>query len=112
MDAPIHRLAPAIDVAALHEIEKRAGDGGFIVEAHGQVRIIPPAEDAEALEVALMLLDVARRKLAAELTELRRRDLAFATQFLFDLSFDGQPVTIPAGHVWRVMSRHAPGLHD
>src|SRR5258706_14257513 len=107
MDAPIHRLAPAIDVAALHEIEKRAGDGGFIVEAHGQVRIIPPAEDAEALEVALMLLDVARRKLAAELTELRRRDLAFANPFPFALTFAWQPTTIPSGQGWRVIARHA-----
>ncbi len=89
MDAPIHGLAPAIDVAAFHEIQERAGNGGFVIEAHGQVRIIPAAKDAETLEIALVLLDKARRKLAAELAKLGRRDLAFPTQLLLHLRFDG-----------------------
>src|SRR6266478_3733499 len=95
VDAPIHRLASAVDVAGLHEIEKRTGDGGLVVEAHRQVRVVPAADDAEALEVALMLLDIAGGKLAAQLAKLRRRHFAFAAQFLFDLRFDGQSVTVP-----------------
>src|SRR5258705_12498360 len=78
MNAPIHRFAPAIDVTAFHEIEKRSGNGGLVVEAHGQVGVIPAAEDAQPLEVALVLFDIASSKLAAELAKLRRRHFAFA----------------------------------
>src|SRR5882762_8532224 len=110
MNAPIHRFAPAIDVTAFHEIEKRSGDGGLVVEAHGQVRVVPAAEDAQPLEVALVLLDVASSKLAAKLAKLRRRHFALAAQLLFDLSFDRQPVTVPARHVRSVMPSHTSGF--
>src|SRR6266403_668384 len=110
MNAPIDRFAPAIDVAALHKIEKRASDGGFVVEAHGQVRVVPAPEDAQALEVALVLLDVTGGKLAAELAKLRRRHFTLAAQLFFDLSLDRQPVTVPARDVRRIVPSHAPGF--
>src|ERR1700751_4297011 len=59
VQTPILRLTPAIDVALLHELEKRAGDGGFVVEAHGQVWVVPAAENAESLEIFFVLLAVA-----------------------------------------------------
>src|ERR1700730_15692187 len=34
-EAPINGFASAIDVAAFHEVEKGAGNGGFVIEAHG-----------------------------------------------------------------------------
>src|SRR6267142_337682 len=110
MNAPVDGFAPAIDITAFHEIEKRAGDSGLVVETHGQVRVIPAAEDAQALEVTFVLLDVAGGKLAAQLAKLRRRHFALATQLFFDLSFDRQPVTVPARHVRRVVPSHAPGF--
>src|SRR5438270_130263 len=85
MDAPIYRLTPAIDVAALHEVQKRAGDRRFVIEAHREVRIAPASKDPEAFEVAFVLLDKARRKLAAKFAELRGRHFAFAAQLLFHL---------------------------
>ena len=80
--------------------------------AHGQIGMVPAAENAKTLEVALVLLHIFRRVVAATLAEFRRRHFSFAAQFLFHLSFDRQTVAIPSGHVRRVMARHAFGLDD
>src|SRR5579863_10243 len=107
VNAPVDRLAPAVDVALLHELEERAGNGGFVLVAHGEVRIVPATEDAETLEISFMLLNESRGVFAATLAKFRWRHFAFAAEFLFDLRFDGQAVAIPAGHVRGVMARHA-----
>ena len=59
-----------------------------------------------------MLLDVARGKFAAESTEFGGRNFAFATEFFFDLRFDGKAVAIPAGNVRGVMAGHGLGFDD
>ena len=46
VEAPVHRLASAVDVPLFHEIQERAGDGGFVFVAHGQVGIVPSAENS------------------------------------------------------------------
>src|SRR5580704_19278910 len=83
VNAPVHRLAPAVHVALLHEFEERASDGGFVLVAHGQVRVVPATKDTKALEVALVLLDESRAIFAATLAKLRWRYFAFAAKFLF-----------------------------
>src|SRR5580692_4681528 len=70
VDAPVDRLASTIDVALFHKVEEGPGDSGLVLVAHGEVGIIPAAEDAEALEIALVLLDVAGGVVAAALAEL------------------------------------------
>src|SRR5260221_13258464 len=112
VNAPIDRLASAIDVALFDEVEKGVGDGGLVLVAHREVGVVPTAEDSEALEVALVLLDVTRGKFAAEPAEFGGRNLAFATEFFFDLSFDRETVAIPAGDVRGVMARHRLGFYD
>src|SRR6266571_43981 len=107
IDAPIDRLAAAIDVTLLHEIEKRACDGGLIVRAHGQIGIVPPPENPEPLEISLVLLNVARGELPAELSKLRGRHLPFSTQLFFHLRFNREPMAIPPRNVRSVMPRHA-----
>jgi len=111
-EAPIDRLAATIDVTFFHEIQERAGDGGLVFMAHRQVGIVPAAENAEALEIFLVLLDVANRELAAQLAEFRRRYFPFAAQFFFHLRLNRQAMAIPARHVRRVVPRHALGLDD
>ena len=112
VNAPVHRLAPAVDVAFLHKVQKSSGNRGFIVKAHGQIRIVPLAENSEPLEIALVLLHIARCEFAAQLAELRGRNFAFTAQFLFDLRLDGQAVAIPSGHVRRVVTGHAFCFYD
>ena len=59
-----------------------------------------------------MLLDVARGKFAAEAAKFGGRNFAFATEFFFDLGFDGEAVAIPAGDVRSVMAGHGLGFDD
>src|SRR5450432_3345251 len=101
VNAPVDRLASAIDITLFHEVEKVAGDDGLVPVTHGEVRIAPAAEYAEALEVAFVLLDVAGGIFAAALAKLWRRNFAFAAEFLFHLGLDGQPVAIPTRDVGR-----------
>ena len=112
INAPVDGLAPAVDVTFLHKIQKRAGDGGLVFMAHRQVGIVPAAENSEALEIFLVLLDVADRKLPAQFPKLRRWDLPFSAQLFFHLGFDGQAVAIPTRHVRSAVPRHALGLDD
>src|SRR5262249_33078141 len=84
----------------------------LVFMAHREIRIAPAAENAETLEVALVLLDIACGVLAAPLAELRRGDLSLAAEFLFHLGFNGQAVAIPARDIGSAMSGHALGLHD
>src|SRR5262249_5016298 len=80
--------------------------------AHREVRIIPAAKDAEALEVTFVLLDVARGKFTTEAAKFCRWNFAFAAEFLFDLGFDGKAVAIPARDVRCVMARHGFRFDD
>ncbi len=112
VNAPINRLAPAIDVAFLHEFQECAGNRGFVAEAHRQIRIVPLPEDSQPLEIALVLLDIARSEFAAQLAKLRRRHFAFPAELFFHLRFNRQPVAIPSRHVRRIMPRHTLRLDD
>jgi len=98
-------LPAAVDVALFDEVEKGIGDGGFVFVAHREIGIVPTAKDAEALEVALVLLDVARGKFSTEAAKFCRRNFAFAAEFFFDL-VQWEAVAIPAGDVRGVMARH------
>src|SRR6266403_2792931 len=109
VDAPIDGLAAAVNIALLHEVKKSASDGGLIFMAHGEIGIIPPAENAEALEILLVLLDVARGELTAELSKFSRWNFSLSAKLFFHLRFDGQAVAVPSGDVWSVMPCHAPG---
>src|SRR5260221_11669444 len=74
VNAPIDRLASAIDVALFDEVEEGVGGGGLVLVAHREVGGVPTAEDSDALEVGLVLLDVTRGQFAAEPAEFGGRD--------------------------------------
>ena len=112
IDAPVDGLAAAIDITLFHEIQERAGNGGFVFVAHRQIGIVPAAENAEALEIFFVLFDVTERELTAQLAELRRRNFPFSAQLFFHLGLNRQAVAIPAGDVGRIVPRHAFGLND
>ena len=112
VDTPIDGLAAAIDVAFFHEVEKGLGGLRLVREVHRQVRLLPAAEDAEALEVAAVLVHVARGKFAALAAKFIGRNFALAAELFFDLGLDGQAMAIPAGHIRGVVACHAPGLDN
>ncbi len=107
-DAPHHRLRAAIKQPAGDEFEDLPSDLRFRRIAHRRVGMIPIADDAEPLEFLPLHGEPVLRISAAFLAEgddgLRIREvglhLALASvEFLLDLPFDRQPVTVPAGHV-------------
>ena len=112
VDAPVNRLAPAVYVALLHEVQVRTRDRRFVPVTHRQVRFVPLAEDAKSLEIALVLLDVLQRIFPAAPPELGWRHFSLPAQLLFHLGFDRQTVAVPSGNVRRVVSGHAFRLHD
>ena len=110
-DAPVHRLETFVDVALIEEIDKRASDHGLILGAHREVWIFPAAEDAEALEIGPLDIDVLLGVLAAGAADLARGHLRFlGTEFAIHLDFDGQAVAIPAGDVGRIETGHGARL--
>src|SRR5438045_8050017 len=100
---PVDGLASAVHVAFLHEIEKRIGDRRLIIEAHGEVWIVPSSENTEPLEIFFVLFDVARREFPAQFAKLRRRNFAFSAKLFFHLRLDRQTVAIPSGNVRSVI---------
>ncbi len=97
IQAPVHRLAALIQIAALIDLAECADDVGFGLVIHGQVGMIPVADHAEADEILLLALDLLPGVFAAQFAELRWR-YGFAV-FLFHLQFDGQAVAIPSRHI-------------
>ena len=51
---PHHRLGAAIERAVHGELHQLGGDGGFRVEAHGGVGMVPVALYAQALELGAL----------------------------------------------------------
>src|SRR6202046_3385310 len=113
VQAPVNGLEAAIDVALLKKIDEGAGDGSFHLGVHREIGLVPSAENAEALEFALVDLDVARGKVATHAPKFGGRDLArLAAQFFFDLPLDGKAMAIPAGNVRRAEAGHRLGFDD
>ena len=112
-DAPVDGLEAFVDVAAVEEIDEGAGDDRLVLRAHGEVRVVPLAEDAEALEIGALDIDELFGVLAAGAADLDGGHVGLlAAEFVIDLDFDGQAVAIPAGHVGRIEAHHGFGLDD
>jgi hypothetical protein len=113
VDAPMHRLQAFVDVAAIQELDEGPRNGSLVLRAHGQIRIVPAPENAQALEVPPLHVDPILGVAAAFPTDFDRRHLRLARpQFAVHLDFNGQAVTIPAGHEGGVVARHGLGFDD
>ena len=95
--APVHGLEAAVDVALFHDALQGTDFVGFRVVAHRAVRIVPIAENAQALEVGALLLDLFGRVGARK--ALRLVDGKVLAVELFDLHFDRHAVAVPARNV-------------
>ncbi len=51
MDAPVDGLETFVDVSLVQKIDEGAGDDGLVLRRHGQIRVLPAAENAEADEI-------------------------------------------------------------
>src|SRR5262249_4391631 len=82
----------------------------LVAEVHRQVRMLPVGEDAEALEVLLLALDLLRGIRARAALRLLDRDVLAVG--LLDLDLDRHAVAVPAGPIARVEARHVARLDD
>ena len=108
--APVHRLAAAVDEAALHQALEHAHLAGLVARIHGAVGVGPVAQHAQALEVLHLLCDL----LGGEGPALGLHHIArqAAAVQLLDGVLDRQTVAVPTWHVACVIARQLARLDD
>ncbi len=111
--APVHGLVALVHMAVLDDEGEGAQLIGFEARRHGHVGMIPIAEHPQPLEIAALRVDLLVRVFAAGRAKRLGVDLlSDAPVRLLDLHFDGQPVTIPAGDVGRIVAVQGARLDD
>src|SRR6202012_3717156 len=78
MPAPVDGFEALVDEALFEEAVEGFGDARLVGEVHGGVRVVPATEDAEALELRALQVDVLVRVLAAGLADLDWIELELA----------------------------------
>ncbi|MNM88777.1 hypothetical protein D3C81_1010000 [compost metagenome] len=113
VEAPMHRLGAAHDVAVGEDLGQRADFIGFEIEAQCLVRVVPVTDHTQALEIAALDIDLLFGVLAALLAELFGIQLdADLAPLLFDRDLDRQAVAIPARHVGCIKAGQVTRLDD
>ncbi len=114
--APHDRLGAAHQRTAHRHAQEFADDGGFALEFHGEIGIVPLALDAERAELLRLNVYPFLGKGATGRAELVARNIilsaVLAAELFFHLPFDRQAVTVPARQVGRVMAGHLVRAHD
>ena len=111
--APVHRLGAFMQMAVADDFAQRANDIGFGFEVHGQVRMRPVAQHAEADKVFTLAVDLLGGIFAALGAEFCCGELlARLAVFLLYFQLDRQTVAVPARNVRRVIARQSFGLND
>ena len=111
--APVHRLLALVQVPLVGELGQLPGDGGLVLVGHGEVRLVPAAEDAQALELLALDVHMLLRVVAALEAEGQLVHLpgALLTQVAHHLQLDGQAVAVPARHIHRPAAAHGLVTH-
>ena len=113
VDAPVHRLLPLVDEAALDELAERPRDVRLIARVHRQVVVVPVAEDHQPLELARHHVDEAAGVVTAGAANLGHRHVALLrAELAIDFQLDRQTVAVVARQVRRVEAGHRPRLDD
>ena len=106
-DGPIHRLLRTIDQALLDEAREAREDLRLVGRIHRAVFGRPVGEDAEALELSALLLDVGGGEFRAGLADAEGVErLLLRLQFLHHLVLDRQAMAVPARDVRRPEAAH------
>src|SRR5690606_22767666 len=113
VEAPVHRLHAAGQVAVVDDPGQGPDLVGFEAEVQAAVRSVPVADHAQALEVLALDLDLRLRVFAALLPELGRVELdADLAVLLLDRDLDRQAVAVPARAVRRIEAGQVARLDD
>jgi hypothetical protein len=108
VEAPVDRLQAAVDIAFFQQLAEGAQFVGLVGVVHGQVRVLPFAQHAQADEVLALAVDLLQR-VGARLGQHFGGRQVLAVLF-FDLDLDRHAVAIPARHVRRVVAGQGAGL--
>ena len=113
VNAPVDGAEAFVDEVLLEEVVEGFDDGGFVAEGHREIGVVPAAEDADALELGALEVDVLLCVLAAGAADRDGVHLElFAAELLIDFDLDGEAVAVPAGDVGGVEAGHGFGLDD
>ncbi len=113
VDAPVDGAQAFVDEVLFEEVVEGLDDAGLVAVRHGEVGRVPAAEDADALELGALEVDVFLRVFAAGAADGDGVHLEFfAAELLVDFDFDGETVAVPAGDVGGVEAVHGLGLDD
>ena len=112
--APVDGLLAAVDRALFHEIAQRQGRGRLVGRAHGEVGVVPVAEDAQALEFLALDVHELGGVVPAQAAYRDRGQvlLALDLELLGHLVLDGEPMAVPARDVGGLPARHVARLDD
>ena len=110
IEAPVHRLQAAIEIAFFQKPAEDADFVGLVAIAHRRIVMVPVAEHAEALEIRHLQRDLLGRVRAAQ--PLRVCDRQVLAIGFFDLHLDRHAMAIPARHVGRVEAGELFALDD
>ena len=112
---PHHRPKTAIQKPVLHELHRLARDHRLGLEIHGGIGPLEIADLAQPLNLFALHLQPMAGKDAAFMAQHILGNVvlgaAFGAEFFLHLPFNGQAVTIPAGHIRRVLAQHALRAH-
>ena len=113
VEAPVHRLVALVQMAVADDLGERAQLFGLVARRQGQIRIVPLAVHAEALEIDALHVHLREGKVAARLPERARIErFRRAPHGFLDLVLDRQTVTVPARQVRGVVAVQSPRLDD
>ena len=113
MDAPVDRAQPLVDEILLKKRIKSLQDDRLVVRRHGGIGLLPAAEDADALELLALQVEILLGVFAALHANVERLHLQFfAAELLIDLDFDGQAVAVPSRDIGSIKSGHGLRLDD
>ena len=109
----MHRLEAFVQVTIFDDQRKGAQLFGFEARRHGEIRMIPIAEHAQALEFGALQIDLLERIFAARRAKRLGVDfLSDAAVGLLDLHFNRQAVAIPAGHIGGIVAIQGARFDD
>ncbi len=113
VDAPVHRTQALVHRVFFEEGVERLEHHRLVLGRHGGIRTVEAPEDADALELLALQVEILLGIAAAGLAHLDGRHLQLlAAQRFVDFDFDGQAVAVPAGDVGRVVAQHGARLDD
>ena len=111
--APVHGLEALVDIALFIHLPEDLHLLGLEAGVHGEVGVVPVADNADALKRVPLNVHIAGGEVMAGGTEVGNGHGLVVELILFDdVGFDGHSVVVPAGDIGGVIAPHGVGPGD